>query len=70
MFCSHCPPTPTLTGLKKQREFTGFRVLLRLKGFIKLLRKIVRAAMVGRTDSPALRAANKLCIKKDAGLWI
>lgn len=55
-----------LTGLKKQRELTGFRVLLRLKGFIKLLRKIVRAAMIGRMESPALRAANKLCIKKDA----
>lgn len=38
----------------------------RLKGFIKLLQKIVREAMVGRTDSPALRADNKLCIKKDA----
>lgn len=65
MFCSYCSPTPTLTGLKKQRELTGFSVLLRLKGFIKLLQKILRAAMIGRTESPALRAANKLFIKKD-----
>lgn len=53
----------------RTRETKGInrvRVPLRPNGFIRLLWKTVRAAMIGRTDSPALRAANKLCIKKDA----